>query len=593
MAIKIGANLSYNGKLPNFDRDSFETKAAMKAFDENSIDEGHLSYCEEDGNIYQYNHTNTVDTTTGRWRIFKTDIVQQMGDSTTSVMSQKSVTDAIQAEIDRATAAEQAIIFDVSAYNNGAVFESLQALLSSSNLSTLIPTSVRHGGMSIRFIQGSTPNSNNKYVQYLLKKDSFSVNDSDWLNVTYPNSENVVYENSNVNNELKKIKKIHTYETSSIIEDIRLETESGVTICEINENGANFLDIKKNGNEVVTKNQIPIIEQSISSNPSDTNIPTSKAVVDYVTEQLPTKETTTIFEENVIFCNNDETDVYVEITSNGIKAKNYYDSNGNIIQQLNRDNIIIVAKNGGDYTTISSAVSHANDTENKAITILIYPGVYTEEINALSHKNLSFVGINRETCIIKATDGRYGHDPLSYQGIGLIANLTIISTHDDYEYNPETVENIKNYCIHVDNQASSARLNGTLTIQNCYLYCEQGSALGMGSRANFHVKVIGCDIRVNVPSWNVRKAYGGIYMHSYDAENIEGQELTLINNVVRTNTNTGITVAKGQSYRSPIKCYMYNNISYSYVNGHTASFDGTLDISSYGNSANTLNHLNS
>lgn len=75
MAIKIGANLAYNGKLPNFERDSFETKAAMKAFDENSIDEGHLSYCKEDGNIYQYKHTNAVDTTTGRWRIFKTDIV--------------------------------------------------------------------------------------------------------------------------------------------------------------------------------------------------------------------------------------------------------------------------------------------------------------------------------------------------------------------------------------------------------------------------------------------------------------------------------------------------------------------------------------
>lgn len=75
MAIKIGANLAYNGKLPNFERDSFKTKAAMKAFNENSIDEGHLSYCEEDGNIYQYKSANAVDTTIGRWRIFKTDIV--------------------------------------------------------------------------------------------------------------------------------------------------------------------------------------------------------------------------------------------------------------------------------------------------------------------------------------------------------------------------------------------------------------------------------------------------------------------------------------------------------------------------------------
>ena len=43
-------------------------------------------------------------------------------------------------------------IYDVSAHNNDTSFESLQSLLSSSNLGALIPTQVRHGGMSIRFI---------------------------------------------------------------------------------------------------------------------------------------------------------------------------------------------------------------------------------------------------------------------------------------------------------------------------------------------------------------------------------------------------------------------------------------------------------
>ena len=59
------------------------------------------------------------------------------------------------------TKLELEAIYDVSAHNNGAVFESLQSLLSSSDLSSLIPTSVRCGGMNIRFI-----NPNNKYVQY-------------------------------------------------------------------------------------------------------------------------------------------------------------------------------------------------------------------------------------------------------------------------------------------------------------------------------------------------------------------------------------------------------------------------------------------
>ena len=43
-------------------------------------------------------------------------------------------------------------IYDVSYHNSGTTFESLSALLSSENLSTLIPTAVRHGGMSIRFV---------------------------------------------------------------------------------------------------------------------------------------------------------------------------------------------------------------------------------------------------------------------------------------------------------------------------------------------------------------------------------------------------------------------------------------------------------
>lgn len=110
------------------------------------------------------------------------EVVQESGDAEDKVMSQKATTDAIADETARAKAAEEAIIFDVSVYNNGAVFESLQALLSSSDLNTLIPTSARRGGITIRFIQGSVSSSDNKYVQYRLMSDTFSTNVSDWKN---------------------------------------------------------------------------------------------------------------------------------------------------------------------------------------------------------------------------------------------------------------------------------------------------------------------------------------------------------------------------------------------------------------------------
>lgn len=116
-------------------------------------------------------------------KIDKSSILQKSGDDENSVMSQKATTTAIADETARAKAAEEAIIFDVSANNNGAVFESLSALLNSSDLSTLIPISVRYGGMSIRFIQGSAQSSDNKYVQYRLMALSFSTYEDDWQGV--------------------------------------------------------------------------------------------------------------------------------------------------------------------------------------------------------------------------------------------------------------------------------------------------------------------------------------------------------------------------------------------------------------------------
>lgn len=73
-------------------------------------------------------------------------------------------------------------VYDVSVKNptagpnNDGKWESLSALLSDVNLNTLIPTSVRKGGMSIKFVQSF----DNKYVQYRLTAKDFSINVSDW-----------------------------------------------------------------------------------------------------------------------------------------------------------------------------------------------------------------------------------------------------------------------------------------------------------------------------------------------------------------------------------------------------------------------------
>lgn len=85
----------------------------------------------------------------------------------------------------------QQVIYDVSANNGGATFASLSALLSSGNLSTLIPTPVRHGGMSIRFVQSS----DNKYIQARCMAQNFTTDVADWQavdDVPTAESENLV-----------------------------------------------------------------------------------------------------------------------------------------------------------------------------------------------------------------------------------------------------------------------------------------------------------------------------------------------------------------------------------------------------------------
>lgn len=70
-------------------------------------------------------------------------------------------------------------VYDVTAKNptagpnNDGKWESLNALLSDAYLSTLIPTAVRKGGMSIKFVQSS----DNNYVQYMYKGTSTSAAD--------------------------------------------------------------------------------------------------------------------------------------------------------------------------------------------------------------------------------------------------------------------------------------------------------------------------------------------------------------------------------------------------------------------------------
>lgn len=90
-----------------------------------------------------------------------------------------AISNAVAYHTTKITKIEQQIVYDVTANNDGATFDSLSALLSSANLSTLIPESVRCGGMSIRFVQ----TSDNKYIQARCMAQNFTTDVTQWQEV--------------------------------------------------------------------------------------------------------------------------------------------------------------------------------------------------------------------------------------------------------------------------------------------------------------------------------------------------------------------------------------------------------------------------
>ena len=121
----------------------------------------------------------------------KSDAAEVSFNNIGTSFSGTNVQDALEETDGKLSELESEVIYDVTANNGGTTFPSLSALLSSENLSTLIPTSVRHGGMSIRFVQSS----DNKYVQARCMAQDFTTNVTQWQgvdNVPTAGSDNLV-----------------------------------------------------------------------------------------------------------------------------------------------------------------------------------------------------------------------------------------------------------------------------------------------------------------------------------------------------------------------------------------------------------------
>lgn len=179
-------------------------------------------------------------------------------------------------------------------------------------------------------------------------------------------------------------------------------------------------------------------------------------------------------------------------------------------------NNIVVAKDGsGDYSTISDAVSAANDGD----TIYIKAGTYHESVKN-RNKFLSIIGMSKDECVLEYENGNYSNPPIEVSK-GVIENLTIRAIAQEQQSGAVA----KAYCLHADWDAEE---DSSLYIENVRFINEDYQTVGIGLRANYNLEFVNCEFICEGNS-------NAFYCHDWPSgsginQNVIVRDSTLINN---------------------------------------------------------------
>lgn len=196
-------------------------------------------------------------------------------------------------------------------------------------------------------------------------------------------------------------------------------------------------------------------------------------------------------------------DIYVKLVKATLSNKSKITPLDN---KINGTKVIILDKHGnGDYTEIDDAIDNANDSADSPTTILVMPGTYKTKQRDSSYspnKNnryLNIIGVNKYQCIIANSNGAYtegvdyvDNSCLSFAGNCLIKNITIKSTHEDYDSDTHGEGWCRAYCIHIDSDMVSG---STVEVNDCILINDHHSCVGIGGRNGTNIIFRNCLVK--------------------------------------------------------------------------------------------------
>lgn len=242
---------------------------------------------------------------------------------------------------------------------------------------------------------------------------------------------------------------------------------------------------------------------------------------------------------------------------------------------------IIVASDGsGDYTTISDAVTNANNGD----TIYIKDGEYKETV--VVNKYVHLVGQSKQNTVLYQDIGDYNNCPLLITQ-GSVCNMTIKSLA------PDDTSGLSSYAyaIHLDKNFASEAKYQKCEIYNCDIYSEVNDAIGAGTNYASEYNIHDCLLHV---AHNPVKA-GACGFKCHNGQNQTTGKVTLRNNVIMTEDANGTSRYDilfhngGISNTQPIDIILVGNVLKHYHNRITNIF--VPSDYNYGNSVAEMNTL--
>ena len=290
------------------------------------------------------------------------------------------------------------------------------------------------------------------------------------------------------------------------------------------------------------------------------------ALVDFTGE-----EQTTVFTidneqvKYIIAWGNTDTEVWVAKEGISKQVENNAEDILHLKTNVKYGLTVIVDANGkGDYTSLQEALYKVNDTAATHVTILVMPGIYVmDEYDSTkrhfaNNRNLSIIGLDRNTCIVRNDNGNYttnpyvDNAPFKLSGKVLISNLTIISSDEQ-----NNAGNGIAYCVHVDSEANEGDI---MEIRDCILYNNHGACIGIGLRQGFTLKIVGCEVKSDLKSDDLTQTWqGAIICHDQLKPNVTNENLFIKDSIIESNSEVCI-VLNSTTYKNSIDLIAIGNI---------------------------------